>query len=112
VEGEKSHAEKPKQKGEISLQDISPSSEEYYPTVAFLSLIKILKDPSLSSVYIYFFVKADSLLTHACDGPQYHTRVIEGLVLLFRAAGQSCVPFLPQVLSPVCFLYHDRVCLY
>jgi serine/threonine-protein kinase mTOR len=66
TEGERSHAEKPRLKGEISVQDISPSAEEYYPTVAFTALIRLLRDASLSS---------------------YHTRVIEGLILLFRSAG-------------------------
>lgn len=77
--GEKSHAEKPKVKGENLLQEVTPSSDDYYPVVAFTALLRILRDPSLEAL---------------------HTRVIEGMILLFRSSGASAVAFLSQLMPP------------
>lgn len=56
--------------------DMSPSNEDYYPTVAIKSLMKFLKDPSLSI---------------------HHTAVIQAVMYIFKTLGMKCVPFLPQV---------------
>ena len=55
---------------------ISPSSDDYYPTVAVGSLIKILRDSSLSS---------------------HHTAVVTAIMYIFKTLGLKCVPFMPQV---------------
>ncbi|KAL5705931.1 non-specific serine/threonine protein kinase [Ranunculus cassubicifolius] len=60
--------------------DLWPSfatSEDYYPTVAISSLMRILRDPSLSS---------------------YHQKVVGSLLFIFKSMGLACVPFLPKVL--------------
>ncbi|KAF5177476.1 Serine/threonine-protein kinase TOR [Thalictrum thalictroides] len=60
--------------------DLWPSfatSEDYYPTVAINSLMRILRDPSLSS---------------------YHQKVVGSLLFIFKSMGLACVPFLPKVL--------------
>lgn len=59
--------------------DLSPSSDEYYPTVAFSALMKILRDPSLSS---------------------NHTQVIQAILYIFTSLGMKCVPFLKQIMGP------------
>ncbi|KAI9736363.1 MAG: phosphatidylinositol kinase- protein kinase tor1 [Cirrosporium novae-zelandiae] len=66
---------------DISLitQGLTPSSEEYYPTVVFQTLIQnILKDNSLT---------------------QYHSAVIDAIVNIFKTLGLKCVPFLKQVVE-------------
>ncbi|CAN6449978.1 unnamed protein product [Victoria cruziana] len=60
--------------------DLWPSfatSEDYYSTVAIVSLMKILRDPSLSS---------------------YHQKVVGSLMFIFKSMGLGCVPYLPKVL--------------
>ncbi|KXS11006.1 FAT-domain-containing protein [Gonapodya prolifera JEL478] len=59
---------------------ISPSSEEYYPTVAISSLMRILKDPSLSV---------------------HHTAVVQAVMYIFKTLGLKCVPFLAQIMPPL-----------
>ncbi|KAL0486430.1 phosphatidylinositol kinase-related protein kinase TOR [Acrasis kona] len=66
---------------------MSPSSEEYYPTVAFTALIRILNDPSLKL---------------------HHMAVIQAVMFIFTSLGMKCVPFLPQVMPP--FLNLIRHC--
>jgi len=58
---------------------LSPSSDEYYPTVAFTALMKILSDSSLSA---------------------YHTAVIQAVLYIFTSLGMKCVPFLKQIMGP------------
>ena len=60
-----------------------PSTEEYYDTVAVTTLIKILKEPSLSS---------------------YHQMVIQAVMFIFRTLGLKCVKLLPQVMSLILHL--------
>ncbi|KAL9656580.1 hypothetical protein ABK040_012162 [Willaertia magna] len=62
--------------GEI---DIGPSSEDYYPTVAFNALIKILVDSSLG---------------------MHHLAAINAIMFMFGSLGSKCVPFLPQIMPP------------
>ncbi|XP_052193242.1 serine/threonine-protein kinase TOR isoform X2 [Diospyros lotus] len=60
--------------------DLWPSfatSEDYYSTVAINSLMRILRDPSLSS---------------------YHQKVVASLMFIFKSMGLGCVPYLPKVL--------------
>ncbi|GMH23702.1 hypothetical protein Nepgr_025545 [Nepenthes gracilis] len=60
--------------------DLWPSfgtSEDYYSTVAINSLMRVLRDPSLSS---------------------YHQKVVGSLVFIFKSMGLGCVPYLPKVL--------------
>jgi hypothetical protein len=73
--------------------DIWPSgglfttSEEYYPTVAINALMRILRDPSLSS---------------------YHLKVVGSLMYVFKKMGLGCVPYLPKVMPD---LFHTvRTC--
>uniref|UniRef100_A0A7S2SE74 Serine/threonine-protein kinase TOR n=2 Tax=Mucochytrium quahogii TaxID=96639 RepID=A0A7S2SE74_9STRA len=56
---------------------LSPSEEEYYPTVAVGALMRIIKDSTLST---------------------HHSMVVQALTHIFRSLGLSCVPFLPQVM--------------
>ncbi|CAO2815870.1 unnamed protein product [Amaranthus hypochondriacus] len=53
------------------------SSEDYYSTVAINSLMRVLRDPSLSS---------------------YHQKVVGSLMFIFKSMGLGCVPYLPKVL--------------
>ncbi|KAM7482395.1 hypothetical protein LguiB_006978 [Lonicera macranthoides] len=70
--------------------DLWPSfatSEDYFPTVAINSLMRILRDPSLSS---------------------YHQQVVGSLMFIFKSMGLGCVPYLPKVLPD---LFHTvRTC--
>ncbi|XP_010315169.1 serine/threonine-protein kinase TOR isoform X1 [Solanum lycopersicum] len=70
--------------------DLWPSfatSEDYYSTVAINSLMRILRDPSLSS---------------------YHQKVVGSLMFIFKSMGLGCVPYLPKVLPD---LFHIvRIC--
>jgi FKBP12-rapamycin complex-associated protein len=52
------------------------TSEEYYPTMAMNSLVKILRDPSLSL---------------------HHSAVIQSVMNMFKTLGVRCVMFLPKV---------------
>ncbi|EGC32838.1 protein kinase, atypical group [Dictyostelium purpureum] len=58
---------------------ISPSSEDYYPTVALTALMKILRDPSLNS---------------------HHTSVIQAVMYIFKSLSLKSIPFLPQIMPP------------
>ncbi|CAK9144987.1 unnamed protein product [Ilex paraguariensis] len=63
------------------------TSEDYYSTVAISSLMRILRDPSLSS---------------------YHQKVVGSLMFIFKSMGLGCVPYLPKVLPD---LFHTvRTC--
>ncbi|XP_024028419.1 serine/threonine-protein kinase TOR, partial [Morus notabilis] len=60
--------------------DLWPSfatSEDYYSTVSINSLMRILRDPSLSS---------------------YHLKVVGSLMFIFKSMGLGCVPYLQKVL--------------
>ncbi len=59
---------------------MSPSAEDYYPTVAISALVKILKDSSLSS---------------------HHTAVVQAMMYMFKTMGLKCVQFLPQIIPPI-----------
>ena len=60
------------------MQGLTPSNEEYYPTVVMNTLMyNVLRDNSLS---------------------QYHSAVIEAVVFIFQTLGLKCVPFLGQII--------------
>ena len=54
----------------------STSLEDFYPAIAINSLMRILKDQSLS---------------------QHHTMAIQALGFIFKSLGIKSVPYLPQV---------------
>ena len=58
----------------------SPSSDEYYPTVAIKALMRILKDISLSA---------------------HHTAVVQAVMYIFKTSGLKCISFLPQIMPPL-----------
>lgn len=55
----------------------SNTLEEYYPAIAIATLMKIIKDPTLS---------------------QHHTMVVQAVTFIFKSLGIKCVPYIPQVL--------------
>lgn len=64
----------------LLMQGMSPSNEEYYPTVAINNLLKILKDPSLS---------------------MHHNKVIQAIMYNFQTLGLRCVSFLPKIIPGI-----------
>lgn len=64
---------------------VSPSNDEYYPTVAISNLRRILKDPSLSA---------------------HHTKVIQAIMYIFQTLGLKCVSFLPQIIPAFLNVMH------
>ena len=61
----------------LIMQGLTPSNEEYYPTIVFNTLLQtVLKDHSLT---------------------QYHSGVIDAIVTIFKTLGLKCVPFLGQI---------------
>lgn len=61
----------------LIMQGLTPSNEEYYPTVVMNTLMyNVLRDNSLA---------------------QYHSAVIEAIVTIFKTLGLKCVPFLGQI---------------
>ncbi|KAF2398484.1 hypothetical protein EJ06DRAFT_583742 [Trichodelitschia bisporula] len=62
----------------LIMNGITPSLEEYYPTVVINTLMGLLRDPSLT---------------------QYHTQVIEAVMNIYQTMGLKCVPFLGQVVT-------------
>lgn len=68
------------------MQGMSPSNEEYYPTVAINNLTKILKDPSLS---------------------MHHNKVIQAIMYIFQTLGLRCVSFLPLIIPGILNVMHS-----
>ncbi|CAR66402.1 DEHA2F23452p [Debaryomyces hansenii CBS767] len=64
----------------LLMQGMSPSNDEYYPTVAINNLMKILKDPSLTA---------------------HHNKVIQAIMYIFQTLGLRCVSFLPQIIPGI-----------
>lgn len=69
----------------LLMQGMSPSNDEYYPTVAINNLMKILKDQSLST---------------------HHTKVIQAIMYIFQTLGLRCVSFLPQIIPGIINVMH------
>ncbi|CAG7961711.1 unnamed protein product [Penicillium olsonii] len=62
----------------LIMQGLTPSNEEYYPTVVIHTLMQnILRENSLA---------------------QYHSAVIDAIVTIFKTMGLKCVPFLGQII--------------
>ena len=57
--------------------EVTPSSEDFFPTVAVKALMKILKDPSLAV---------------------HHSMVMQAAMLIFNSLGLRCVQFLDHIL--------------
>lgn len=55
----------------------SSTLEEYYLAIAIATLMRIIKDPTLS---------------------QHHTMVVQAVTFIFKSLGIKCVPYIPQVL--------------
>jgi len=68
------------------IQRKTPNSEDYYPRVSLVSLMKILRDPSLSV---------------------HHSSVIQAITLTFLSMGVRCVPFLDQVVPYLLQLFRQ-----
>lgn len=64
----------------LLMQNISPSNEEYYPTIVVNTLLKILKDSSLS---------------------MHHPAVVQTIVNLFETLKLRCVSFLGQTIPAI-----------
>ncbi|EEH19714.1 hypothetical protein PABG_01973 [Paracoccidioides brasiliensis Pb03] len=62
----------------LIMQGLTPSNEEYYPTIVINTLLQnILNESSLA---------------------QYHSAVIDAIVTIFKTLGLKCVPFLGQII--------------
>ena len=59
----------------LSSSGLVTSSEEYYPTVAINALMRVLRDPTMSS---------------------HHPQVVRSLFYIFQALQLAAVPFLPK----------------
>lgn len=58
----------------------APSSDDYYPTVSIVALMRILSDNKLSS---------------------HHSAVTQALMLIFKSLGMQCVPYLDQIVPHI-----------
>ncbi|KAG8977108.1 phosphatidylinositol kinase- protein kinase tor1, partial [Tulasnella sp. 427] len=61
----------------VALNTTGPTSEEYYQAVVINSLLKVLKDPTLTTM---------------------HHTVIEAIMAIFKTQGLKCISFLPQII--------------
>jgi len=62
----------------LIIQGMTPSQEDYYPKIVFLTLMhNVLRDPSLA---------------------QYHSAVIEAIVQIFKTLGLKCIPYLAEII--------------
>ena len=61
----------------LIMSGLTPSAEEYYPTVVINTLMTVLKDPSLVT---------------------FHSSVIDAVMNIFKTLGLKCVPFLGQII--------------
>jgi FKBP12-rapamycin complex-associated protein len=71
---------------ELLMKGKSPTNEDYFPTVVIKTLIKILKDASLST---------------------HHLLVIQAIMTIFTNLGVKCVPFLDQVIPAFEIVMHN-----
>lgn len=55
----------------------STTLEEIYPAIAIATLMRIIRDPSLS---------------------QHHTMVVQAITFIFKSLGIKCVPYIQQVI--------------
>ena len=55
----------------------STTLEEFYPAIAIATLMRIIRDPTLS---------------------KHHTMVVQAITFIFKSLGIKCVPFIQQVI--------------
>ena len=55
----------------------SATLDEFYLAVAIATLLRIMRDPSLS---------------------EHHTMVVQAVTFIFKSLGVKCVPYIPQVM--------------
>ncbi|KAJ9594613.1 hypothetical protein L9F63_027403, partial [Diploptera punctata] len=55
----------------------SSTLEEYYPAIAIATLMRIIRDPTLS---------------------QHHTMVVQAVTFIFKSLGIKCVPYISHVM--------------
>lgn len=71
----------------LMMQGMTPSNDDYYPTVVIHTLLQnILKESSLS---------------------QYHSAAIDAIVIIFKTLGLRCVPFLGQIIPAFLQVIHS-----
>ena len=70
----------------LIMKGITPSNEEYYPTVVINTLINMLKDDTLK---------------------QYHSGVVEAVMNIYATMGMKCVPFLNSVVPGIVSVLTD-----
>ncbi|KAG7693019.1 hypothetical protein KL933_004170 [Ogataea haglerorum] len=70
---------------ELLMKGKSPSNEDYFPTVVIKTLLRILKDASLST---------------------HHPAVIQAIMHIFKTLGIKCVPFLDKVIPGFATVIH------
>merc|ERR1719414_1104649 len=60
--------------------------DDFYPSVAIATLIKIIRDPTLV---------------------RHHTEVVKAVTFIFKALGIKSVPYIPQVIPPMMNVIRD-----
>ena len=71
---------------ELLMKGKSPTNEDYFPTVVIRTLIKVLKDNSLTA---------------------HHLLVTQAIMTIFKNLGLRCVPFLEQVIPAFGIVMHN-----
>lgn len=71
---------------ELLMKGKSPTNDDYFPTVVIQTLIKILKDNSLT---------------------MHHLLVTQAIMNIFQDLGLKCVPFLDQVIPAFSIVMHN-----
>ncbi|KAK5135249.1 hypothetical protein LTR08_005499 [Meristemomyces frigidus] len=70
----------------LIMKGITPSNEEYYPTVVINTLMSMLKEDTLK---------------------QYHSAVVEAVMNIYATMGMKCVPFLSTVVPGIVGVLKD-----
>ena len=70
----------------LIMKGITPSNEDYYPTVVINTLMNMLKDDTLK---------------------QYHSTVVEAVMSIYTTMGMKCVPFLNTVVPGIVSVLKD-----
>lgn len=68
---------------EILVNMSSSMLEEYYPAIAISTLMRIIRDPTLS---------------------QHHTSVVQAVTFIFQSLGIKCVPYISQVMPSLLYV--------
>ncbi|KAH9825549.1 TOR1 phosphatidylinositol 3-kinase [Teratosphaeria destructans] len=70
----------------LIMRGITPSNEEYYPTVVITTLMNMLKEDTLK---------------------QYHSQVVDAVMNIYATMGMKCVPFLEKVVPGIVSVLRD-----